>query len=76
MQKIKAEVQKLAPDEAALKELLARDPRLQGRNLSVSDLEREKQRLVRRLIRRRMARAREASIARLLQKYPDQEARP
>lgn len=74
--RIESEVQKLAPDERALQELLDHDSRLKGRALSVSDLKREKDRLLRRLVRRRQNRAREESIARLLNKYPPAEIVP
>ncbi|MCR9145512.1 MAG: hypothetical protein NXI24_24950 [bacterium] len=60
------EAEKLKPNDEALKELLATDPALKDKNLSVEQIRRERDVLVRRIARRRAEIARQKAVDELL----------
>ena len=71
--RIYAEAEKLKPDDEALRELLATDPALQGKGLTVEQIRRERDVLVRRIARRREEIARQKAIDELLKSSPPME---
>lgn len=76
MEQIYAEAEKLKPNDEALKELLATDPALKGKGLTVDQIRRERDVLIRRIARRRAEIARQKAIDELLQSYPPLEITP
>ena len=73
---IHAEAEKLKPDDEALKQLLETDPALQGKGLTVEQIRRERDVLVRRIARRRAELARQKAVDELLRNSPPLEIFP
>ncbi|MEQ9367280.1 MAG: hypothetical protein RIF32_23820 [Leptospirales bacterium] len=76
MDRIYAEAEKLKPNDEALRELLANDPALKGKNLTVDQIRRERDVLVRRIARRRAEIARQKAIDQLLEASAPLEITP
>lgn len=73
---IYAEAERLKPNDEALRELLANDPTLKGKNLSVDQIRRERDVLIRRIARRRAEVARQKAIDELLKSSDPLEVSP